>query len=148
MESAMTAWLGKFASGKTLFVGVGNPMNGDDGVGPYMAGKLPHAIDAGNAPENFIGKINSANPESVIFIDAMDFGGKAGEARIMGAKEAKGETFTTHSLPLSSLLRLINCRRVFILGIQPADTTFGAKMSKEVKKSADMAIREIKGILD
>jgi Ni,Fe-hydrogenase maturation factor len=74
----------KLRNTKTLIVGIGNLLKGDDGAGPIFCQKLRDArvsaeiIDAGTAPENYIQAIIRKNPESLLVIDAIDFGASPG----------------------------------------------------------------------
>ena len=65
-------------SGKTILVGIGNYLRGDDMAGPLfidsIAGKVSiNYINAGSVPENHLERITDFNPEKVVFIDATDF---------------------------------------------------------------------------
>ena len=55
--------LQKLSGSKTLIIGIGNSLKGDDGVGPAVCERLQNlricaeVIDTATAPENFIQKI-------------------------------------------------------------------------------------------
>jgi hydrogenase 3 maturation protease len=127
----------------SVFIGVGNPMKGDDGIGPYIAERIPGAITAGTAPENFIGKIKGQNPDAVSVFDALDFDGKPGQIRVLEAKETKGLLLSTHSLPLSLFAEMLAPSRVILVGIQPKSLGFGEEMSDEVKGAAKKLLLEL-----
>ena len=60
-----------------VFVGVGNRLRGDDGIGPVLIdmlrGRVAHAIDAGIRPENYTSAIKRLKPAVIVFIDAVKF---------------------------------------------------------------------------
>ncbi len=135
--------------GKTLVVGVGNTLRRDDGIGPYITGRLnPGArlqvIDAGFAPENIIEEAVEAAPEKILIIDAADFRGRGGEVRIIEKEHIPETTVSTHSIPLNVISELIaerlSCRITFI-GIQPVSVVMGEGLSEAVRESADCIIR-------
>ncbi len=128
--------------GNVVFVGVGNTLKGDDGAGPRIA-KKTGGIDAGTAPENFISKITRSKPETVVIFDALDFGGKPGEATVVDAMKTDGILLSTHAIPLSKFACMLKPAKVWLVGIQPKSIGFGEDMSKEVLKSAGRIADEI-----
>ena len=65
--------------GKTVIVGIGNSLRGDDGFGPALVQRLqgrvrPVCIDAGVAPENYLGRIVKEQPDTVLLVDAAHLG--------------------------------------------------------------------------
>lgn len=128
-------------------VGVGNRLKGDDGAGPAVIDALRGRcglalLDAGIAPENHIGVIAATNPASVVFVDAVAAHDPSGTIRVIRENELAGGGFFTHSLPLCLMMGLVRVQcsaRVVVLGIVPLQTTFGAKLSPEVRE----AVRKI-----
>ena len=60
--------------GKTVIVGMGNPLRGDDGFGPALIERLrgkvsATCIDAGIAPENYVGRIVKETPDTILLVD-------------------------------------------------------------------------------
>jgi hydrogenase 3 maturation protease len=137
--------LKKLVEGNVVFLGVGNELRSDDGVGVYIAGKLggKKVINAGVAPENFIGKIKQMNPERIVIFDALDFGGKPGEIKIVDARKTEGLKISTHSLPLSFFCKLFENIEIYLVGIQPRSNEFGG-MSREVMNSARVLVKLLK----
>jgi hydrogenase 3 maturation protease len=133
--------------GRTVLVGVGNPMKGDDGFGPLVANMVPGALDARTVPENFISRIRAERPDNVIVFDSLDFGGKPGEVRVVDAADAEGLAFSTHALPLSLFARMLAPAKVWLVGAQPASVGFGESASKEVKESAERIANQAKELL-
>ena len=129
--------------GKVTFVGVGNPMKGDDGFGPYVAKKIKGCIDAQTVPENFISAIKKMGPDYVVVFDALDFGGRPGEVKIVDAGRSRGMLLSTHALPLSKFSDLLKPAKVWLIGVQPAKAGFGDGISTEVLESADIIVNEV-----
>ncbi|MGV8120434.1 MAG: hydrogenase 3 maturation endopeptidase HyCI [Candidatus Xenobiia bacterium LiM19] len=133
-------------SASLLLITVGNDLRGDDGVGPYIAENLSPAgrdfflIDAGERPENILDSAVATGAREVIIIDAADFGGSPGEARLFEIEAIPETTLSTHTFPLPVIARLMEkdmrCR-VRFLGIQAATFAFGAPLSEAVKETAD-----------
>ncbi len=139
--------LRELISGKScVFLGVGNQGRGDDYIGSYVVSKLrtENKIDCGPVPENFTGKIRKLNPEVIIIIDAVDFGGRPGESVFTLAEKAKGVVLSTHALPLSLFCKLFPESRVYLLGIQPENFI---KMSETVKKAGDSLAEKLNSLL-
>ncbi len=111
-------------------------MKGDDAFGPRIAQEIPGAINAKNVPENYISKIKKTKPGIVIIFDALDFGGKFGEIKIIEAGKAKGILLSTHAIPLSKFSEMLAPSRVWLVGVQPKSALFGEEMSREVSESA------------
>lgn len=131
-------------SGKVVILGIGNTLRSDDGAGSILAnriqGKVPYIVyDAGTGPENYLGKIIKDNPETVLLVDAVDFGGKPGEYRVLEADELKtANLFSTHNASLSLAINYLqnNLKTdIIILIIQPKIIFFSEGLSKEVGDS-------------
>jgi hydrogenase 3 maturation protease len=135
-----------FKKARPIFVGVGNVMRSDDGVGPYIASRVSNGffIDAGETPENYIGSIAKHKPDIVVIIDALDFKAKPGEIIITLADKVKKTTFSTHGMSLELFtcqIRQLTNAEVLILGIQPSLLKLNEGLSKHVKAVADRLIR-------
>lgn len=130
-----------------LFAGVGNVLKQDDGAGVFIV----RGIRKGNGIstlvvemgiENHIGKINTLAPDILVIIDATDFGEKPGFIRLAEVSSLKGITTNTHNISLAKISELFDMP-VYILGIQPADISFGEGMSPEIRESADRIVKLI-----
>jgi hydrogenase 3 maturation protease len=136
-------------AGKVLILGIGNTLRSDDGIGSILAvrlqDKIPHIVyDAGSSPENYLGKIIKDKPDTILLIDAVDFGGKAGEIRMLEGEDIQTVNFfSTHdasiSLAISYLKNSLKDVGIFVLAIQPKILAFGDKLSPEISK----ALKEI-----
>lgn len=131
----------------TCLVGVGNPLRRDDGVGPWIAGAVREraigtrlsVVDAQDVPENFVPGIARSDCRSVVFIDAVAAEGAPGTV-VFGplAEFGEAESFSTHKLALSFSAKFLEAagKAVFLLGIVPADLTFGEGLTAEVGRAA------------
>ena len=131
-------------SGKVIILGIGNTLKSDDGVGSLLASrikdKVPYTVyDAGPGPENYLGKIIKEKPENVVIIDAVDFGGKPGEFRVVDGEEIKTTNlFSTHNASISLTINYLqNNLKVDIITliIQPKSIAFGENLSPEITET-------------
>ncbi len=131
---------------KVVIVALGNEMRGDDGAG-ILFGKLVGSQPAftvvigGEAPENHTGSVIKHKPEEIFIVDAMDFGGKPGECRVVSCSELQQESIPTHgSLKLFAFyLEKMTGADICVLGFQPKNLGLGESMSPEVSRG----VREI-----
>ena len=135
--------------GITLIITVGTTFRSDDGVGPYIAEKCTApkrdvvVLNAGDKPENFIDRAIEIKPQKTIIIDAADFGGLAGEVRLIPEEAIPDTTLSTHTFPLKIISRILaedTGTDVYFLGVQPKDMGFGEGLSPEVRESAELII--------
>ncbi|MDD5027115.1 MAG: hydrogenase 3 maturation endopeptidase HyCI [Candidatus Omnitrophica bacterium] len=137
--------------GKVVIMGIGNTLRSDDGIGSILAARLqdkvPYIIyDGSSSPENYLGKIIKDRPDTILLIDAVDFGGEAGEIRFLEGEDIQTVNFfSTHdasiSLAISYLKNSLKSAGIFILAIQPKILEFGDKLSPKVAQ----ALKEIEG---
>jgi len=133
-----------------LFVGIGNVLKSDDGVGVYIVQGISEndkikALVAGVSIENYIGKINRLPHDILILVDALDFGKQPGYFNMMTPDEIMDYTPMTHNLSISKL-HVFFKSPVLILGIQPLSVSFGEGISEPVKKQADAILSLINSI--
>lgn len=132
---------------KKLFVGIGNLLKMDDGVGVYISNRIKTRGDVSSLTveasiENYIGKINSLNPDILVLIDCVDIKAVAGTIKIMRLNQIRDLTFNTHNISLKRLLEFFSMP-VYILGIQPEKIDFGENISYLVKNVALKIIKQI-----
>jgi hydrogenase 3 maturation protease len=125
---------------KKLFVGIGNVLKSDDGIGVYIGNNIKETpsvqkLNVEISIENYIGKINSLHPDVLILVDCVDFGKQAGYTELLPVEKVKDFTFNTHNISLKKISELFKMP-VFILGIQPKKIDFGEEISEIVLKSA------------
>lgn len=148
--------------GRIVLVGLGNPLLGDDGAGPALIAEINKRIkpsenhinvpffrlkgclfiDAGETPENYLGKIVADNPDTVLLVDAADFKSVPGALKMIDLKDIRGDGLSTHNSSVKLIADYImneTGAKVLFLGIQKKSIIMGEDLSKPVKK----AIRRI-----
>jgi len=128
--------------GRVIIVGVGNIMRGDDGFGPRLIERLKGSakavcLDVGTVPENYIGKIAKAKPDTILIVDAVHLDKLPGEYEILRKEDISRSGFTTHNLsPAMFIEHLENETKadIYMLGVQPEKITFGSSMSESIEK--------------
>ena len=133
-------------NGNIVIVVLGNELRADDGAGILFGNLLGeqtslNVINGGDAPENFTGSILEKCPEKILIIDAMDFGGKPGDIKLVSGEKLEKDSVSTHgSLRLFvDYLEMMTGAQIVILGFQPFSTCLGEEISSEVSES----VREI-----
>jgi len=143
MDRQLFEKLREFRGSKTLIVGIGNTLKGDDGAGPLVCQQLSgkvcaEIIDAGTVPENYIQPIIKKAPANLLVIDAMDFGASAGSISIFKPQQLSSVVTSTHTLS-PGLFAQVVCQNikvdVYFVGIQPAQTQLGESVSPQVSKA-------------
>ena len=132
---------------KILFVGIGNLLKTDDGIGVYISNRIRNkdnilSLTVETGIENYIGKINSLNPDILVLLDCMDLKSGAGTFKIQEVNQVQDLTFNTHNISLRRISDFFEMP-VYILGIQPEKVDFGENISYLVKHIADKIIKHI-----
>ena len=139
--------LSEHLKGKVVICGIGSTLRSDDGIGSFLAsriyGKVPYIVyDAGSSPENYLGKIIKDKPDTVVLVDAVDFGGSPGEFRVVEPENIQTVNFfSTHNASISLTINYLKAdlqADIIILIIQPKCIAFGDTLSPEVVKTLDM----------
>jgi hydrogenase 3 maturation protease len=148
------------------FLGIGNDLKGDDGVGWYVIDKLKNEFEKDknilfvktSVPENHVRPISEFAPRMLIIIDAADFRKSPGTIKTIKSENIKESYISTHTTPLTLFLRLYQADEAFrkpvmIVGIQKKSNEFGEPISSPVKKAGDRLAKTIsalyrKNILD
>ena len=146
LTADVTELLKPASSGTLLVITVGNLLRSDDGVGPYIAAQAKRPkngiiiLDAGERPEDIVGKAIEVRPGRVVIIDAADFGGEPGEVRAIPEEFMPENPISTHRFPLrviSWLLAEDAGAKVDFICIQPESVGFGEGLSDTVRSSAE-----------
>lgn len=130
-----------------LFVGVGNLLKSDDGVGVYISSnikntRLVSSLTVEMSIENYIGKINVIDPDILVIIDCIDLKSTPGTYKLLAVNEIKDLTFNTHNISIKRLSEFFSMP-VYILGIQPEKIDFGENIFYLVKTVANRIIKRI-----
>ena len=130
-----------------LFVGIGNVLKSDDGIGVYISNKIEKrgnisSLTVEVSIENYIGKINSMDPDILVLIDCVDLASAPGTFKLLDINQIQDITFNTHNISLQKLSGFFEMP-VLILAIQPEKVEFGENISYLVKDIADKIINQI-----
>jgi hydrogenase 3 maturation protease len=131
--------------GKTVIVGIGNPLRGDDGFGPALIGRLQGkinliCIDAGNAPENYLGRIIKEEPDTVLLVDVAHLDLEPGQYQILQPPDILKCGLTTHDMSSRMLIDFLENQTqadIFMLAVQPKNISLGEEMSECLSKTLD-----------
>ncbi len=145
----MVEALGLNLVGRVAVVGVGDSGHGDDGAGPMLArilaeAAIEHVIDGGSAPELETWRLRDIQPETVLFVDAVDFGAAPGDAALLVSEKLRSGGFDTHKAPLKLTMEYIHqefAAACFLLAIQPRNVRPGASMCEEVRRTVENLAR-------
>jgi len=132
---------------RILFVGIGNLLKKDDGVGVYISNRIKkkdniESLTVETSIENYIGKINTLNPDILILIDCMELKSDPGTFKLVELNQIEDITFNTHNISLNRLKDFFKMP-VYVLGIQPEKVEFGENISYLVRNIADKIINNI-----
>ncbi|MGA9575331.1 MAG: hydrogenase maturation protease [Lysobacterales bacterium] len=145
MEKQLKDQLAHFINGRVCLLGIGNRYHHDDAVGPYLAEAMESrpdydVIDAGIIPEDYIETAAHKHPDTIIMVDAADFGGEPGEVRLLYPEHVAYSGVSTEAGSLRMLAEYMQARthaRIGLLAVQPADTSDGKGLSMPVSKTLD-----------
>ncbi len=136
--------------GRVAFVGVGNVEYGDDGFGMRLAEQLvsnglADVIVAGNTPERFIGRIADEGFDTVLFLDAVEFGAEPGSVVLLDSDEmaSKFPQLSTHKISLGLLSKWVESNgttKALLLGVQPESLKASADLTKTVQTTLDVLL--------
>lgn len=133
-------------AGKTLYVAIGNRLRGDDAAGPEICSRARspsdavRILDVGERSEDAVEDAIGFSPGKTVFLDAANFGGAIGEARVVPFDEIPETALSTHAVPPKAAAKIImldsGCEFSFV-GIQIRQVGFGSPMSPEVEATVD-----------
>lgn len=146
---------------KTIILGLGNLLYGDEGFGVRLAQHLyahwdfppgVSVVDGGTQGQTLLTFVEEA--DSLLVLDAVDFGLEPGELTPAGgstrlchsaeSRPASEQLFRSAGL---AALRGTQPRRCALLGVQPAAMTLGAHCSPEVERILPEAVNQALGLL-
>jgi len=141
--------------GKTLIIGIGNILRGDDGFGPLLIERLNQhlgdtemiLIDGGSAPENYTGKIIKQSPDTILIADAVHLDKAPGEYEILKKDDIVKSGFTTHDISPNMFIEYLEKETdadIYMLGVQPEHVGLGEEMSASVKKALEEIVEELR----
>ena len=132
----------------TLLLGLGNPLRGDDGVGPRLIEELTRrglpdgvtALDVGNAGLDLLNVLEGR--ERAVVVDAADVGREPGQFIRFTLDEAwlaqSADSFSPHNAGLSEVLALAEALNlalpeIVVFGVQPAEIGWREGLSPAVE---------------
>jgi len=134
--------------GKAAVAGIGNIMRGDDGLGPKFIELLRARkvniplFDCGTAPENYIFPMLKSGCDTLILVDAANVGLNPGQAKIIGVDDIANVSFSTHSPSPKLFIDLLKMGKedmnIFVISVQPKDTSLGAPLSEAVLRGLEI----------
>ncbi len=145
-------------TGKTLVLGVGNPLLSDDGVGIHALRRLyelaqfpeeVQVVDGGTSGLDLLHYLEGTS--RLIIIDAVETGGPPGTlARITGDRVPAylSPKMSPHEIGLPDMLFAAQLRdlypqEVVVWGLQPATTEVGLELSPPVAAQLDTLVESI-----
>lgn len=132
---------------RLLFIGVGNVLKRDDGVGVVISKQIIErpaikSLTVEVSIENYIGKINSLEPREIVIVDCMELGHSPGTYRLVALDDVEDITFNTHNISLGRLGDFF-LYPTYVLGIQPESVEFGEYLSPPVQDAARRIVQVI-----
>ena len=145
MNKQLKDQLAHFIDGRVCLLGIGNRYQHDDAIGPYLAEALESrpdydVIDAGIIPEDYIETTANKHPDTILMVDATDFGGEPGEVRLLYPENVASSGVSKQAGSLRMLSEYLHARthaRIGLLAVQPADTSDGKGLSQPVAETLD-----------
>jgi len=146
-----------FPSGKTLVIGYGNTLRGDDGVGPHVATVaaswgLPglQSLAVPQLTPELAEPVAAA--ELVIFVDARRDDGK-GTIEVSALAPSNSEGVFGHVGEPRTLLALAqsifgSCPQAWLITIPAADFSLGEGLSSIARQCAEAALARIRRLLE
>ncbi len=149
------------ASAEIRIIGLGNPLMGDDGLGPEAVRRLKEipllenveVIDGGTGGLSLLHLMEGA--KHVLFIDAVEMGAPPGTFRVFDDAQlrnlASQDSPAIHNCALPEVLALAQCLGdlcpVRLYGVQPQKVERGIGLSPPVEQALDRLIEEIQSDL-
>jgi hydrogenase maturation protease len=133
-------------------VGLGNTDGGDDGAGmvlarqlasgPWRAHSMHTVLLAGVHPDRHLHELRAARWDTVLFVDATDWGGPPGALTLLdqASMHSRFPQVSTHQLSLGLIARLLTQdlpTQVYLLGIQPQRLGASSSLSEPVRTAVD-----------
>ena len=148
-------WMGDDAEGRTVVIGLGNPLMGDDGTGLAALERLERhydvpddvlLVDGGTWGMNLLPIIETAG--RVLMLDAITFGGAPGELVVLDRHQlpkAFALKFSPHQLDMREVLAAAELRGklpddTIAVGVQPGRVEMGTSLSPEVEQALDQLV--------
>ena len=135
------------------FVGVGNPLRRDDGVGMFVASELRARITGAmrhravvhggsGSPESLLSRLPP--DEGLVIFDAVEAGLGAGSIICAALRDTRYSFFATHNIPLKVIPGVAERKEsACVIGIEPESLEVGEGLTPRVKASAKALTAEL-----
>jgi hydrogenase 3 maturation protease len=142
----LESYIGK----RILFVGVGNILRSDDGIGVYIVNRIvsnqtKYTLNVEVSLENYISTINKISPDVLILVDCIDFKQTPGYFNLLPIKDITETIIHSHHITLSRISDFFKMP-VLVLGIQPESLRVGEKLTERVKEAGNRIISHINSV--
>ena len=148
-------WTDDDAAGRTVVIGLGNPLMGDDGTGLAALERLQSdwvvpddvmLVDGGTWGMNLLPLIETAG--RVLMLDAITHGGAPGDVVVLEREQLPkvfALKFSPHQLDMREVLAVAELRGTLpadtcAVGVQPGRVEMGVFLSPEVEGSLDRLV--------
>lgn len=139
---------------RTLVIGIGNPLAGDDGAGPAVAGRLE------DTPDVTVRTSHQLTPElaeevaaadRVVFVDA-GRGGRLTVSRVSRAADAHDASPLTHVIGAETVVALAHrlygrVPAAYLVRVPGSDFRPGTDLSASVRRLIPKAVAAVKRLL-
>ena len=100
-------------------------------------------IIAGNAPERLLGRLSDGSLDTVLFLDAAEFGAVPGSVVLLNSQgiTARFPQVSTHRVSLGVLAKWVEASgaaKAWLLGVQPASLKLGAGLTPPVQATFEI----------
>jgi len=140
---------------KVLIIGLGNPLLGDDGIGPRVVRELKkypmppavQAIEAGGSFFNYWGFLLQSH--HIIAVDSMLGGGPAGTVYRVGPNsiDENKKCGIPHEIHFLDVLKMASfygsVPRLTILGVEPKNLNYSLALSPEIEAKVPELVKII-----
>ena len=147
---------------KTLVIGIGSVLRGDDGIGARIVDELekediPKSVTLERGDLSGLDLLKYfPNFENVVVIDAADMKEKPGTIKVFKSKEIEKNAFqdsvSTHGMALPETLvlaeRLEIPSDITIVGVQPESIAFNLELTKTIQEKIPAILDTIKELLN
>jgi hydrogenase 3 maturation protease len=142
---------------RIAILGIGHPLRRDDAAGVAVCDRIRRrlgrregvlVVSGDSAPENCVGALRSFGPDRVVIVDAARMGEAPGTLLRIDPSDPRAWGGSTHTLPLPVFCRYLRetlACDVVLLGIEPADTSFGEGLGSAVQEAVRRAAEAIVG---
>lgn len=140
MEESINQLL-SYAGKRMLFVGIGNILRSDDGIGVYIVNRMDLNQNISKlivevSLENYISTINKISPDILVLVDCIDFNEKPGYFCLLPVSDITEKVIHSHHITFARITDFFRMP-VFVLGIQPENLKVGEELTDSVKEAGD-----------